>query len=73
MKEGIRLTTRYPPLMGKASSKQKTPKGAEIPIPTRKEFYSDLDKVVKASASVKKSRKEEAQHGGDPGGIVRTN
>jgi hypothetical protein len=36
--------------------KQKTPKGAEIPIPTRKEFYSDLDKVVKAPAPAKAAK-----------------
>lgn len=29
-------------------SKQKTPKGAEIPVPKRKEFYGNLDKMVKA-------------------------
>lgn len=27
---------------------QKTPKGTEIPVPKRKEFYGNLDKVVKA-------------------------
>jgi hypothetical protein len=27
---------------------QKTPKGAEIPVPTRKEIYGNLDKMVKA-------------------------
>jgi hypothetical protein len=27
---------------------QKTPKGAEIPVPKRKEFYGNLDKMVKA-------------------------
>jgi hypothetical protein len=30
--------------------KQKTPKGTEIPVPMRKEFYGNLDKVVKAPA-----------------------
>jgi hypothetical protein len=47
MKDGAKLTTRYSLLMPDAT-KQKTRKGAEIPIPTRKEFYADLDKVVKA-------------------------
>jgi hypothetical protein len=40
----------------KNAAKQKTSKGAEIPIPTRKEFYSDLDKVVKAPVPAKKER-----------------
>jgi hypothetical protein len=30
--------------------KQTTPKGAEIPVPKRKEFYGNLDKMVKAPA-----------------------
>ncbi|MEO8898993.1 MAG: hypothetical protein ABI352_00765 [Candidatus Dormibacter sp.] len=30
---------------------QKTPKGAEIPVPKRKEFYGNLDKMVKAPVS----------------------
>jgi hypothetical protein len=29
-------------------TRQKTPKGAEIPVPKRKEFYGNLDKMVKA-------------------------
>jgi hypothetical protein len=36
--------------------KQKTPKGTEIPVPTRRDFYSDLDKMVKASAPGKKDK-----------------
>ncbi|MGC2206932.1 MAG: hypothetical protein WA724_03645 [Candidatus Dormiibacterota bacterium] len=33
--------------MPKAPKTQKTPKGAEIPIPTRKEVYEALEKVAK--------------------------
>jgi hypothetical protein len=40
----------------KGSETQKTPKGAEIPVPTRKEFYADLDRVVKATAPSKKEK-----------------
>jgi hypothetical protein len=40
--------------MPKAPPKQKTPKGAEIPVPTRKEFYANLDKMVKAPVPVKR-------------------
>ena len=36
----------------KASKTQKTPKGKEIPVPTREEFETNLDKVAKP---VKKS------------------
>jgi hypothetical protein len=33
--------------MGKKMDKQKTPKGHEIPIPTKEEFERNLDKVAK--------------------------
>lgn len=36
-------------------SKQKTPKGAEIPVPKRKEFYADLDRMVKAPTPPRKA------------------
>ena len=34
-------------IMSKKRSVQETPKGHEIPIPTRKEFEENLDKVAK--------------------------
>ena len=35
---------------------QKTPKGAEIPVPKRKEFYGNLDKMVKAPVPAKERK-----------------
>lgn len=32
--------------MPKSPKRQKTPKGAEIPVPTRKEVYEALEKVA---------------------------
>jgi len=32
---------------------QKTPKGYEIPVPTRREFYEALEKVAKARSKPK--------------------
>ena len=37
-------------------SKQKTPKGHEIPVPKRGEFFRDLGKVAKTGDSEAKSR-----------------
>jgi hypothetical protein len=42
--------------MPKAPPKQTTPKGKEIPIPKRKDFYANLDKMVKAPLPAKKER-----------------
>jgi hypothetical protein len=45
--------------MPKAPTKtQKTPKGYEIPIPTRREFYEALEKVVKRPKPLPASRPE---------------
>jgi hypothetical protein len=41
--------------MAKATPKQTTPKGAEIPVPKRKDFYANLDKMVKAPVPAKKA------------------
>jgi hypothetical protein len=43
--------------MAKAPPKQ-TPKGAEIPIPKRKEFYRNLGKLVKAWLPAREPAKE---------------
>jgi hypothetical protein len=44
--------------MPKSDPTQKTPKGAEIPVPKRKEFYANLDKMVKARPPAKEPAKE---------------
>ena len=36
--------------------KQKTPKGLEIPVPTRKQVEDDMAKVLKAKPSAPKRR-----------------
>lgn len=37
---------------------QKTPKGYEIPIPTRREFYESLEKIAKKPRPLPASRPE---------------
>jgi hypothetical protein len=37
---------------------QKTPKGYEIPVPTRREFYEALEKVAKKPKPLPASRPE---------------
>jgi hypothetical protein len=50
--------------MGKPSNRtQKTPKGHEIPVPKREEFYADLERVVKTPAP---DRHRDEQKKGDP-------
>jgi len=38
---------RYTVLIGTKMDKQKTPKGHEIPVPTKEEFERNLDKALK--------------------------
>lgn len=51
--------------MAKAPPKQTTPKGAEIPVPTRKEFYGNLDKMVKAPVPARGSPAHKPESPGD--------
>lgn len=44
------LPTRYPSRMPKRPKTQKTPKGAEIPVPTRKEVYEALERAAKGKS-----------------------
>jgi hypothetical protein len=44
-------------MKGKSTGRtQTTPKGYEIPVPTRKEFYEALEKVAKTGKSLPASR-----------------
>ncbi len=51
----------YTPAMDERTGqgkKQMTPKGAEIPIPTRKQFERDLGKVLKKPSVPRRSPKK---------------
>lgn len=52
--------------MPKSPKIQKTPKGYEIPIPTRKEVYEALEKVAKGS----KAAAAEEEASGSPSEIA---
>ncbi|MGC1184400.1 MAG: hypothetical protein WBA31_04505 [Candidatus Dormiibacterota bacterium] len=49
--------------MPKSPKTQKTPKGAEIPIPTRKEVYEALGKLAKAATPLRPKPKRRRRKG----------
>jgi hypothetical protein len=52
---------RYPPYMKKDrpdEAKQKTEKGLEIPVPTRKQVEDDLNKILKKPSPATPSPKK---------------
>jgi hypothetical protein len=44
----------------KTRKTQKTPKGYEIPIPTRREFYEALEKVAKKPKELAPKKRKES-------------
>lgn len=51
-------------LARKKSTKQRTDKGHEIPVPAREDFYKDLERATKPdrkSGSSRRSKKEKAK------------
>jgi hypothetical protein len=56
------MATSRDPMQAKPRSRQPlqtTPKGAVIPVPTRTDFLSDLDKMVKAPPPKQRPKSEQ--------------